>query len=391
MLNNWENLMAEKKKQHYVPKMYLKRFLYNEKQFYLYNLLEMKDIGLVCYKDHCYDNYFYGKDKKWENKLNDKENCWDKTIYEVLNDDYSNLDSLREFAVFQYGRTRSYNDNLLESTTEIYKEYIKTELENREIKCDESIIQRVAQERAAEITSPANNLDLLEKNINEISDLSFVKIHYNTKTKLISSDNPVLFMNQYCHHGAGLGAIGLIIIFPLDPENLAVFYDSKIYSKFRGKMKVTIANDYEVSKINALVLANANEIIYSATPFEKKTFCKKNIDLRNTNLKHNHIDVLGPNTNKMIITHQPTIYHNYNFSFSQIDSFYFNIGIDFRDPVLRKHDVGFEQKLAFKCQDVYIQMISHALPKIDSKKYKIGYEQFYQAMIKYWGLELKNK
>lgn len=380
--------MAEKRKQHYVPKMYLKRFLFDKEkeQFYLFNLKTNKDVGLVPYKDHCHGNYFYGSDKIWENKLEDKEKYWDTVIREVLDGVYDHVDGLKEFAIFQLGRTDAYNEKLTQSTSRVYEEYLKTGLNGKNIKCDESIVKKVANQKAKEITSPAKNLDLAEKLVAEISDLSFVKVHYATKNKLISSDNPVLAINPYFPPNVGFGVIGLIIIFPLDPNNLAVFYDDKIYPKLKGKKSIDITNEYEVVKVNALTFANAKNLVYSSAPFNKELLCKRNVKLRNDNLNRDDVDTFGPEDNKLIVTHQPTIYSNFSFSFSKIAPFYYVIKQDYRDPVMRKYDEGWEQKIAFKCQKSYVELISKVINGFDENQYRLGYLRFYKAMLKYWGI-----
>ena len=378
--------MPDKKKQHYVPKMYLKRFLFNKEkgQFYLFNFKTNQNVGLVPFKSHCYADNFYGSDKSWENRLECKEKHWDTAIREVLDGAYNHIDDLREFAIFQLGRTDAYNERLTRSTERVYEEYLKTGLSGQNIEYDESIVKKAAGQKAEEITSPAKNLELIEKLVTEMSDLSFIKVHYATKSKLISSDNPVLAINPYYPPCAGFGVIGLIVMFPLDSNNLAVFYDDKIYSKFRGKQEINITNEYEVAKVNALTFANAKDIIYSSAPFDKETFCKRNVKLRENNLNRNTIDIFGPEDNKMIVTHQPTIYHAFTFSFSSIDPFYYAIRQDFRDPVMRKYDKGWEQKIALKCQEPYVEMISTILRGIDKREYLLGYKRFYEAMLEYW-------
>lgn len=379
--------MPDQKKQHYVPKMYLRRFLFDKKRFYLFNITTMEQIGLVGYKDHCFTDYYYGKDKVWEGKLSDKEYDWDISIKQILNDDYTNVDSLREFAVFQLGRTRAYNERQIESVSKICEEFLRMELDCQNIKCEESIIQKAAERKAEDLISPSKNLDLVEKLVGEISDLSFVKIHYNTADKLISSDNPVLLMNPYFPPNAGLGVVGLIIMFPLDSSNLAIFYDDKIYPKFKGKFKVEITNNYEVAKVNALIFANAKEIVYSSVPFNERTYNKRSVDLRNENIKRNNVHALGAKNDKIIITRQPTIYHPFSFSFSTIDFFYYSIKPDYRDPVARKYDKKWQEKLFFRFQSPMINAISQANPQLNPNEYKIGYERFYKAMLKYWGVK----
>ena len=378
--------MAEKKKQHYVPRVYLRRFLADDIRFYLYNINNDHNIGLVSHKDQCYEDYFYGEDKIWENALSEKENKWNIAFEAVLSDDYSKIDDLREFAIFQLARTRAFNEPLTKSTARQYEEYLKSGLSGQGIKAPEELIKNVAVKKAEEITSPSQNLEMISKLSSIISDLAFVKIHYKTKNKLISSDNPVLLINPYLPPHVGLGMIGLIILFPLNPDNLAVFYDNKIYPRLRGKNNFEFSYEAEVKRLNALAYANADELIYSSVPIDRKTLSDSNKKLRNDNLKHDTVGILGPDNNKLIVTQQPTIYHNFSFSFASIDPFYLSVGRDFRDSVPRKYDEKWKDKEFMRCQDFFVDMIARSI-HVDKEKYKRGYKAFYESILVYWGIK----
>ena len=56
--------MAEKKKQHFVPKFYMSLFANSNKEFAVYNIEKRMCAYPVPYKNQCYKDYFYGKDGK---------------------------------------------------------------------------------------------------------------------------------------------------------------------------------------------------------------------------------------------------------------------------------------------------------------------------------------
>lgn len=113
--------MADKKKQHYVPKFYMRKFLFDSNRYFLYNLEKNSNYGLVPYKDQCYADFFYGKDKIWEDKLSIKEGNWEKTFNRFISGDYSVdvISSLKEFAVFQKGRTVDQVEKQIDINTEM--------------------------------------------------------------------------------------------------------------------------------------------------------------------------------------------------------------------------------------------------------------------------------
>ena len=376
--------MAEKKKQHYVPRFYLRHFLADSIHFYLYNVNADKEIGLVSHKDQCYGNYFYGKNKAWEDKLAEKERDWNIAFDKVLNGDYSKIDTLREFAVFQLARTKTFNDRLTKSASRQLEEMLKTELAGRGLPILREAVKKASNKEAKEITNPSSTLAMINELVGTISDLAFLRIHYKTKRKLISSDNPVLLINPYLPPHVGLRMIGLMILFPMDSENLGLFYDKKMYTRFRNKEYYESKNNAEVRNINSLTFANAGELLFSAYPFEKSLFAERNRQLRNDNLRRDTVGRFGVETNKLIVTRQPTIFHDFNLSFAFVDRVFHAIDKDCRDSVPRIYNQKWERKLYDKWQTWFIDMAWRYMD-VDKEKYRRGYKAFYDAMLMYWG------
>ena len=374
--------MAEKKKQHYVPQFYLKLFSCNSK-FYLYNVESKENIGLYSYKDQCYKTYFYGKDKIWENKLQNLEGKWSKVFLDVLKDDYDNIDLLREFAIFQYARTECFKSRLTETTSLQLKELLKSQLAHDGENISDEIIKEVTDKKARELINPSNNLDMIEELKSLISDLSFLKVHYNTNKKIISCDNPVLMINPYLPPHVGLNMIGLIILFPMSPSDLGVFYDGKVYSKYKKQNVLISNNQSEVNHINSLIYANSDEIVFSINPFDNVFLCESNAKLRVKNKLHSNVQTVGPENNKLVVTQQPTIYHSFNFSFAKINFEFSQINGDYRDSVPRRFDEGFRKKLYDRYQEWFVNMAWKGFD-VDKEKYRKGYEDYYHLMTKYW-------
>ena len=62
--------MAEKKRQHYVPKFYLKLFSWDDKKLInIYNISHKQIIPNGTLEKQCYEDYFYGKDLVIENSF----------------------------------------------------------------------------------------------------------------------------------------------------------------------------------------------------------------------------------------------------------------------------------------------------------------------------------
>jgi len=63
--------MPQNKKQHYVPKFYLKRFTPNERLINLYNLKSRRNIIGASLSSQCYKDYMYGKDGRCDAEISE--------------------------------------------------------------------------------------------------------------------------------------------------------------------------------------------------------------------------------------------------------------------------------------------------------------------------------
>ena len=102
--------MGEKKRQHYVPQFYLKNFVRENNKFTVLNIKSGKIIEEVPYKKQCYENYYYGNDGMWEEKLGEIERKTSLIINRILNQStyYPNpkeISTMKEFVLYQRYRT----------------------------------------------------------------------------------------------------------------------------------------------------------------------------------------------------------------------------------------------------------------------------------------------
>lgn len=386
--------MAEKKKQHYVPRFYLKRFATCDKKFNLYNI-ERKSViadgNSVPYKDQFYEDYFYGEDKVWENKLDDLESKWDKSFSNVIEERYSDIDieNLKEFAVFQYGRTLFQLKQQVDSSAKIVYEMLKMVLANQgnDDSLSLNVAQQLSEKKAEEMTSPAKLLDIFEKIVIEISDLEFKHISFKTKNKLISSDNPIVVINPFLKTNIGFGIIGLVILFPISPEDVCILYDSKIYDKI-SKISNTCKNDYIVKMLNSLIFVNAYSMLYSKDLFPKQLFSDSDYSLWKENCKSSNVSSFGTNKEGVVAVHRGSIKYDKLPYFFSISPSFNAIAPDYRTPVPRKYDFGYEKKIKEKYTVIPSVLARSKDDIIDDqyiKNYTFNHERYYFLIMKYWG------
>ena len=103
-------LKSTVRKQHYVPRFYLKLFADVNNKFYLYDFDHSKLLpNPVYYETQCYKKYFYGEDGVWESRLADMEGKWATSIRKAIKNEQLSSDdiwSLKEFVLYQRERTR---------------------------------------------------------------------------------------------------------------------------------------------------------------------------------------------------------------------------------------------------------------------------------------------
>lgn len=104
------------RKQHFVPRFYLKLFADKNNKFNVYDFQQEKIIAKpVYYGSQCYGKYFYGEDGLWETRLSEMEGKWATSVYKAINGEklsQEDILSLKEFIVYQRQRTSAEIDDL---------------------------------------------------------------------------------------------------------------------------------------------------------------------------------------------------------------------------------------------------------------------------------------
>lgn len=259
--------MPEKKKQHYVPRFYLKNFSWGaRKAINVHNIKNKLDIPGGNLKNQCYEPYFYGKNLKIENAFEKIEGITAHIISDIIKTDSApkrfseEHHALLTFVLMQQARTkyRAEANNELADTfakmmlTESGK-FSDEELEGVNLKLNNPTlfsVQAVAQ------TLPIG------------FDLNIKVLVNKTNIKFITSDNPVIFYNQYFErhptdNSLGLASKGLQIFLPISPNHSLIFFDAFVYKVGEsGKTFNFVINRKDVTQLNDLQWLNALENIY---------------------------------------------------------------------------------------------------------------------------------
>ena len=344
--------MADKKRQHYVPRFYMREFADSNKKFSVLNLKTGERIEKVSYSSQCYKDYYYGSDGIWEEQLGEMENKWADVIRSILS--YKALTTqditlIKQFILYQRQRTYAEGEYLKQSRKETLVECAKMLYANKGWKFDEEAM-RVCEERAAHDTTPAENLERAIGLTEFLEDLETTIITYKTNNELISSDTPVISINPFHKFTIGYGCMGLIMLVPISSHTLVVVYDSKMYTQFRGQQYIEIHDDEEVNNLNILQYISAEKILFASRLDELNRFGEKEKELRNTSRNRKAISTLGPGMQKMMTYGMRLTLYDHEFSFGHLGRQYRRIPFACREAAPRKWEKEWEEKLLNKHQ-----------------------------------------
>lgn len=276
--------MALKKKQHYVPQFYLKNFSLreNRKSIRLFNIDANKIVLEASIKDQAYKKYFYDKDNEIENKLNDLETQASAIIAKIVNGSHvptrGSADHLwiLTFATTMRSRTQYAKDEEDEFADKFWKQIFSKDDRYK----DDLNLYKFKSENAV-----LGRLGTTLVNLPICFDLNYKVLENFTKDGFITSDNPVIFYNQFMEikkaigGGSGLGIKGLQIFLPLSPNYMILFFDQGVYRIGERKQKIiSISRSKDIDVLNYLQCVNAYHNLYfnelSSQEYVEKVFAK---------------------------------------------------------------------------------------------------------------------
>ena len=271
--------MAEKKKQHYVPQMYLRYFSRDGRSIITYSKAQNSILSLnASIKGQCVKNYMYGKDPEVENILSNLEREANKVITDIIcssripQRDSEEYHTLITFSIIQSGRTQYRSGIFQEMVDHTMKSVLRDTIRLNNLGFTEEDLGKV------NIRMENSGLMVLGVTIESIPliyDLECKLIINNTQRNFITSDDPVIFYNKYAVDNdfynkspfsyTGYVSKGLILIFPLSPRYCLIIYDSKIYKVGGRRLKknVQLNNINDIDEINLLQMINSENHIYA--------------------------------------------------------------------------------------------------------------------------------
>ena len=194
----------KKKRQHFVPRFYLRNFSFDGgDRLHLIHTRDLRAIPRIGLKGQCADDYFYGKDPKVENALQDLEGATAQIIRNVLAtcqlparaspDDFV----LRAFLCLQWGRTRSH----AEHSGAMFDKMLKTAYG------PEWRAKGITQEQIDEVYIGTEypglySLGMSSETVPFVGDLESKLVLASDLGEFVTSDSPVVLYNPYVTKGS---------------------------------------------------------------------------------------------------------------------------------------------------------------------------------------------
>lgn len=344
-----------KKKQHYVPRFYLKFFTDSDNKFNVYDF-ETKSLipNRVYYESQCYKKYFYGEDGILEEQLSNKEGEWSTVCKKAIaGDDLSEADitSLKEFVLYQKQRTNDNYNHCIEERESIIREYTRHLYNQKGWEFDD-VAENFCKQRAEEEISPAENISIASKMLKYIEDLGVLIVRYSTKHKLLINDSPVVTVNAFMKfQGFGYDNVGVAFLMPLSPSNLLIVYDDQLYKGYKGSIYVESTSEDEVLNINRYMIIHSERMFYSTNIVDSSLVSDEILDYRQREEKRNKTQFLGPEGGQRLMMSQAEgMEYYYELPYIMLPREYRRIPYNCREAIPRHFEKGWDTKLAMKYQ-----------------------------------------
>jgi len=259
---------SAKKKQHYLPRFYLRHFASDTKRrtVSLFNLGQKQYISSASIRHQASGRYIYGQDEIVEDALMRLEDEVSRVLDRVLQrrsiPSLNSLDhqALLAYILLQRRRTPQAGRELIDSVNKPLAIAFREDERFGGIG-DEWV---VTPENPV-ITAMAFSSWLWPL----LLDLKCKLLLTRLSPGFLTSDSPVIYYNQYLEDrrpqlgNTGLLTIGLQVFLPLSSGALIALYDGAIYKLGRGdKNTVEITNRADLDAMNALQVVSADHNLY---------------------------------------------------------------------------------------------------------------------------------
>ena len=268
--------MPERKKQHYVPKLYMRGFTNNE-CLPSYQLGHRQEFQPTSINNLCYEDYFYDKEGDTEDALSELEGRFASVLQDIWeNESLSALDSTEDWMFFliflthTHSRTKTAKMESRETSTDMLQVFLEANegvMEGEDEEMRKKAIEQIKEGKLRVEDSSAFPMQELISMYGPflIGDLEPVLLKDSTDRQFIFSDHPValdnpLFKHRVDHATIGFQTPGLQLFCPIS-SNLAVMMFDPVCYDLPDEEVIEVDSD-TVTELNKLQLVNALDAVF---------------------------------------------------------------------------------------------------------------------------------
>jgi hypothetical protein len=261
--------VAEKKRQHFVPRMILRKFSSDGRSVRVFPLDGTRHIPVGSIAHQCSEDYFYGRDLAVENAFEQDE----RQVGRILSDlaptklaviSEADIILLKSFIYFQRARTRRALDEADAYEDAAIKLHLQTH--NLAKGADLSLVS-IKRTGGAAVRVGESILGF-----GTFADLE-LRFLVSETGGFVLADHPVVFCNYFVEHdrhlrdlpgATGLVAKGLQIFMPVSPNVTVALFDPNTYAYGANGQRVCSVTVADVELLNRMQAVNADNALYFA-------------------------------------------------------------------------------------------------------------------------------
>lgn len=265
-------MSAKKRWQHFVPRHYLRRFSFDGgKRIRLMRVSDGHYVANAALGDQCAKNYFYSRDPAIEEELAKMEGHSEAQIKKICEDLWMPTTSKDRMTLFTFicvmhGRTELAAAQAWVGTEAILKEKFRAHLER---KGEYELLKALPAFHLEDENTPLRTVAAWLSFPVLVADLGLKLLTAPDGTRFITSDNPVVVLNQAFwgkvkdRSLGGIAMRGVQFFVPLSPQHAIIAYDRTCYRVGRPeRLTLKLDRKEDVALINALQILNANQCLY---------------------------------------------------------------------------------------------------------------------------------
>jgi len=255
-------------KDHYVPRHYLRQFaVAGSELIAVANVAPYRYRGIKGIGGECQETDFEEGNLALSNTLKMLENKTAPTLAAVVKkEDYTlvDFDDLRWFAATLNLRTKKAAESYKVLPTHMCHEFLNTEIASGRLPPPpEGLTKDIIDWGGV----PSFLMRQAIPCAMHMQNLALKLLKPPSNSFFITSDNPVVLLNQYSegksqHHYAGLGRAGIQVLLPFAPHLCGLFYDAKVYKVGSPKHRLLEVDAIDAELINSLQIQSACDSVY---------------------------------------------------------------------------------------------------------------------------------